>query len=425
MSLLAKKRPIIQTDKSVNESLETNDTVNENVEPEVQEQTTSETEPQQEDEDDFDIDFGDDPVDVEVADEPLDQEPVEADESLDQEPVEADEFIEDDLVLDDTLPTTTQNQTEVNVDEAFESNEVDPIELSNDLVDSDETLEESEDTYQEPIDSQDDYSEQESYNESYDEQETYDESDSSNYEEEESETVNYNNSESEQSDSGNNQGNQEISNQTSEQSNGNSIKREYVLYIVTDKQADGLLSYFRYYGLKVSKVFNNIKDASEAVVMSMTPCKVVVMETGRGKFTSVSNRKSLMEVLSLGAETSNGDDDYNNEVEIFYTDSIVKAEAKNSVEFDYRKLKWHNYSTTAVVLATLLQELKEETYVYEYEDKEEIDKSNKVLEFKGVPAKTGERMDIGLPALRLFEIIDHEGDNITDDESLPGYKIRV
>ena len=83
------------------------------------------------------------------------------------------------------------------------------------------------------------------------------------------------------------------------------------------------------------------------------------------------------------------------------TDSIVKVEAKNSVEFDYRKLKWHNYSTTAVVLATLLQELKEETYVYEYEDKEEIDKSDDLIKFKGVPAKTNERMDIGLPALRL------------------------
>lgn len=394
MSLLAKKRPVVQIDKSVDESLESTDTL-------VEETETPVNEEPQEDEDDFDIDFGDDPV-----------EEVHNTEQVVDEPLEQDEFIEDDLVIDDTLPDDDQDNTEVNVEEAFDYNEVDPMELSNDIVDSDETIEESEDDYQEQVDS-------------YDEQETYDDSDSSNYSEEESEATNYNDSESEQSDSGNNQGNQEISNSTSEQSNGNSIKREYVLYIVTDKQAEGLLSYFRYYGCKVSKVFTNIKDASEAVVMSMTPCKVVVIETGRGKFTSVSNRKNLMEVLSLGAETDTSDDDYNNEVEIFYTDSIVKAEAKNSVEFDYRKLKWHNYSTTAVVLATLLQELKEETYVYEYEDKEEIDKSNSLIEFKGVPAKVKERMDIGLPALRLFEILEHEGDNITDDESLPGYKIRV
>lgn len=405
MSLLAKKRPVIQLDKEVNESVETNNTVDKTVEASV-------AEAPQEDEDDFDIDFGDDTVETTQSN-------VQSTEQADDEVLEQDEFIEDDLVVDDTLPDDSQDNTEVNVNEAFSSNEVDPMELSNDIVDSDETFEESEDGYQEPVDSQNNYSE------SYDEQETYDDSDSSNYSEEESETTNYNNSESEQSDSGNNQGNQEISNSTSEQSDGNSIKREYVLYIVTDKQAEGLLSYFRYYGCKVSKVFTSIKDASEAVVMSMTPCKVVVIETGRGKFTSVSNRKNLMEVLSLGAEANTGDDDYNNEVEIFYTDSIVKAEAKNSVEFDYRKLKWHNYSTTAVVLATLLQELKEETYVYEYEDKEEIDRSDALIEFKGVPAKTKERMDIGLPALRLFEILEHEGDNITDDESLPGYKIRV
>lgn len=394
MSLLAKKRPVVQIDKSVDESLESTDTL-------VEETETPVNEEPQEDEDDFDIDFGDDPV-----------EEVHNTEQVVDEPLEQDEFIEDDLVIDDTLPDDDQDNTEVNVEEAFDSNEVDPMELSNDIVDSDETIEESEDDYQEQVDS-------------YDEQETYDESDSSNSSEEESETANYNESESEQSDSGNNQASQEVSNSTSEQSGGNSIKREYVLYIVTDKQADGLLSYFRYYGCKVSKVFTNIKDASEAVVMSMTPCKVVVIETGRGKFTSVSNRKNLMEVLSLGAETNTSDDDYNNEVEIFYTDSIVKAEAKNSVEFDYRKLKWHNYSTTAVVLATLLQELKEETYVYEYEDSEEIDKSDDLIKFKGIPAKTKERMDIGLPALRLFEILEHEGDNITDDESLPGYKIRV
>lgn len=401
MSLLAKKRPVVQIDKSVDESLENTDTLVEKTETPV-------TEAPQEDEDDFDIDFGDDPV-----------EEVHNTEQAVDEPLEQDEFIEDDLVIDDILPDDGQDNTEVNVEEAFDSNEVDPMELSNDIVDSDETIEESEDDYQNSTESQDNYSE------SYDEQETYDESDSSNYSEEESETANYNESESEQSDSGNNQVSQEVSNSTSEQINGNSIKREYVLYIVTDKQADGLLSYFRYYGCKVSKVFTNIKDASEAVVMSMTPCKVVVIETGRGKFTSVSNRKNLMEVLSLGAETDTSDDDYNNEVEIFYTDSIVKAEAKNSVEFDYKKLKWHKYSTTAVVLATLLQELKEETYVYEYEDSEEIDKSDDLIKFKGIPAKTKERMDIGLPALRLFEILEHEGDNITDDESLPGYKIRV
>lgn len=401
MSLLAKKRPVVQIDKSVDESLESTDTL-------VEETETPVNEAPQEDEDDFDIDFGDDPV-----------EEVHNTEQAVDEPLEQDEFIEDDLVIDDILPDDGQDNTEVNVEEAFDSNEVDPMELSNDIVDSDETIEESEDDYQNSTESQDNYSE------SYDEQETYDESDSSNYSEEESETANYNESESEQSDSGNNQVSQEVSNSTSEQINGNSIKREYVLYIVTDKQADGLLSYFRYYGCKVSKVFTNIKDASEAVVMSMTPCKVVVIETGRGKFTSVSNRKNLMEVLSLGAETNTSDEDYNNEVEIFYTDSIVKAEAKNSVEFDYRKLKWHNYSTTAVVLATLLQELKEETYIYEYEDSEEIDKSDDLIKFKGIPAKTKERMDIGLPALRLFEILEHEGDNITDDESLPGYKIRV
>lgn len=405
MSLLAKKRPVVQIDKSVDKSIESTDTL-------VEETETPVAEAQQEDEDDFDIDFGDDPVETTQSN-------VQSTEQADDEVLEQDEFIEDDLMIDDMLPDDSQDNTEVNVDKAFDSNEVDHMELSNDIIDSDETIEESEDNYQDSAESQDNYSE------SYDEQETYDESDSSNSSEEESETANYNESESEQSDSGNNQDNQEVSNSTSEQSDGNSIKREYVLYIVTDKQADGLLSYFRYYGCKVSKVFTNIKDASEAVVMSMTPCKVVVIETGRGKFTSVSNRKNLMEVLSLGAETDTSDGDYNNEVEIFYTDSIVKAEAKNSVEFDYKKLKWHKYSTTAVVLATLLQELKEEAYVYEYEDKEEIDKSDDLIKFKGVPAKTNERMDIGLPALRLFEILEHEGDNITDDESLPGYKIRV
>jgi len=195
-------------------------------------------------------------------------------------------------------------------------------------------------------------------------------------------------------------------------------KDNYILYLIADKTFPGMLSYFRYYGLKVTKIFSNIEEAKDTLLMQIEPCKIVVVDSGTGKFTSISARRSLIDLLSISDET--------NKVSVFYTDSIIRSEAKNEISIEEKDITWHKYRSTADVLANLLQNLIKEHYVYDIKDAEEVDKSEELLTFQGASFKHVEPMKIGLPSLKLFEILQHESDNAAGAEGeLPGYKIKI
>ena len=193
--------------------------------------------------------------------------------------------------------------------------------------------------------------------------------------------------------------------------------KNYILYIITDKTHHGMLSYFRYYGSKVTKIYDNLNEAKDELLMQIEPCKIVVIDSGTGKFTGMSARKSLMDLLSISDEE--------NRITIFYTDSIIKSEANNTEGVESKDITWHKYKTMSGVLALLLQNLKKENYVYELEDEEVIDKSDEILEFTGGTVRNYKEQDIGMSILSVEEIIMHEGSNISAEESIDGYKIRV
>ena len=197
-----------------------------------------------------------------------------------------------------------------------------------------------------------------------------------------------------------------------------SNKKNYILYIIADRTFNGMLSYFRYYGVKVTKIFDSIQDATNTLLMQVEPCKVVIIDSGTGKFTSVSSRQALIELLSISDES--------NRTAVFYTDSVIKAEAKQNLISESRDITWHKYKTTADVAAILLQNLKKETYVYDIKDEEKIDRSEELLDFRGAQFNHIESMDIGIQNLRLFEIIENESDNcVGKPGEIPGYKIKV
>lgn len=190
----------------------------------------------------------------------------------------------------------------------------------------------------------------------------------------------------------------------------------YILYLIADKTYPGMLSYFRHYGSKVTKIFNNIKEAKDSLIMQIEPCKIVVIDSGTGKFTSMSARKSLMELLSIS------DDD--NRIAIFYTDSVIMSEAKNTAVVEDKDITWHKYRTTADVLATLLQNLKKENYIYDIKDHEDVDKSERLLKFTGATFKHPEAMDLGLPSLDINEIKKEFGDRIDPASEIEGFKVK-
>lgn len=191
----------------------------------------------------------------------------------------------------------------------------------------------------------------------------------------------------------------------------------YILYIVADKTSVGELSYFRYYGLNVTKIFTDIREATDELLIQIEPCKIVIIDSGTGRFASTSSRKLIMELLSIS--------DISNKIEVFYTDSVLKSEANNTDGVDTKDITWVKYKNRAGVVAKLLQESKIENYVYDIKDEEEIKKSEDILKFTGAKPKGLPENDIGIASLLLYEIIQHEGDNVLEQDRLEEYTVKI
>ena len=187
------------------------------------------------------------------------------------------------------------------------------------------------------------------------------------------------------------------------------------LYIITDKDNINLINYYRGYGLNVSNIFTNLDDARNATVMSIEKIRLVIIETGTGKFTSIAARKDLLDIAGLA------NDDIN--ISIFYTDNIVKKEIEYDASVDISKVKWYKYRSTADVLANMLQYSKKykENYILDAMAQKTKDKDENILEFKGGTDKY-KSSDLGSPLLSLKDIILHH-ENEDESEEIEAYNV--
>lgn len=187
------------------------------------------------------------------------------------------------------------------------------------------------------------------------------------------------------------------------------------LYIITDKDNTNLINYYRGYGLNVSNIFTNLDDARNATVMSIEKIRLVIIETGTGKFTSIAARKDLLDIAGLA------NDDIN--ISIFYTDNIVKKEIEYDASVDISKVKWYKYRSTADVLANMLQYSKKykENYILDAMAQKTKDKDENILAFKGGTDKY-KSSDLGSPLLSLKDIILHH-ENEDESEEIEAYNV--
>lgn len=166
----------------------------------------------------------------------------------------------------------------------------------------------------------------------------------------------------------------EVISQQSEEEQVESVK-ELVLYVVTDRLMPNLQNYFRSSGVKVSKVFNDIKEAGDQLMFEMDPCRLVIIDTGLGKFTGVASRKDVIDVLSMV------DDEHY--MSVFYTDKFLKNEVKDSTEVDYKEINWYKYKSTADTVARLL--LSKEKYILGSDVDEDNETEENILDMKATP----------------------------------------
>lgn len=132
---------------------------------------------------------------------------------------------------------------------------------------------------------------------------------------------------------------------------------ENVLYIILDKPIDGVMNYFRCFGVNVSRVFNDIKSAKAQILMQVEPTEILIIDSGTGEFTSTAARKEIIDLIGLCDE--------GNIAEIFYCDDLLKSEIQYNEVLQKSKVDvtWHRFKSLAMVLVYLLERKKNVNFV--------------------------------------------------------------
>lgn len=152
-----------------------------------------------------------------------------------------------------------------------------------------------------------------------------------------------------------------------------------ILYIVTDRKTKGLVNYFRECGLNVSNIISSISQARDTLLMQYKPCRFVIIDTGTGKFTSTKVRQELIDVLGICDES--------NKVSVFYTDSIIKAEATRILGKNKLDMDWYKYQNTVTTVATLLSCNEKYELDEDSENDEELTNTKLINMIKGTDTK--------------------------------------
>lgn len=197
------------------------------------------------------------------------------------------------------------------------------------------------------------------------------------------------------------------SEESTDQSSDSNKDVDMVLYIIADKKENGLTAYFRDCNIKVSSVFDDIIEAKNAVLMQSMPTRIVIVDSGRGKFTMTKVRDEIIDMLGISDEQ--------NKTTVFYTDSALKVDTLRALGKAGKEIDWIQYKSTPIVAATILA--YKENYVYDMEDDiESKDDEKSILSMKGL-RYTGEnspRMEIsGFSKKSILEnIVNKQGNEL-------------
>lgn len=192
---------------------------------------------------------------------------------------------------------------------------------------------------------------------------------------------------------------------------------DLILYIIADKAQPGLTGYYRNYGANVTKIFTNISEARDTLLMQIEPFRVIVIDSGTGRFTNIGSRRELIDLLGIC--------DVDTRISVFYTDSAIKADVELSDEVEDKEISWYKYRSTPDVIAHILQSKDKENYIIDSDDytEEEVDES--ILNIKGAKVPIGHVTDLGMPGITPDDILFNMMENTSEEGIIPGYKIKL
>ena len=138
------------------------------------------------------------------------------------------------------------------------------------------------------------------------------------------------------------------------------------LYILMDAPKIGLVQYMRENGIEIKGIFYDIVEANYAFMQEDESARIVVIDTGTGLFSKVSNREELVSLLGMCIGNKKGI--------VFYTDTALKTTVHKAMP----KTMLLKYVSTLEIVKTL-QKFNEE-YCYGGAEDEVVEE---LLQFKG------------------------------------------
>lgn len=197
----------------------------------------------------------------------------------------------------------------------------------------------------------------------------------------------------------------------------NEIK-DLILYIITDKVNSSMLQYYRDCNVNVSRIFTNIIEAKDTLLMQVNPFKIVIIDTGTGRFSAMGSRKELVDLMGICDEDTR--------ISVYYTDTVIKSEVEYNEVIEEKSIHWHKFKSNTDVVAHLLMNKDKERYVYDADDKDKpIEISDNVLDFRGLEVMDKYETGLTEPAVTFNDILVHMLNNEDVSGELPSYVINI
>ena len=140
-------------------------------------------------------------------------------------------------------------------------------------------------------------------------------------------------------------------NQREEEMHGNldimGNDNELALYILTERHIPDLAEKAAKCGLYINGIFNNIEETKVAMLIETRPSRLVIIESGLGKFSRTTIRQDLVDLIGLC--------DVDKKVAVFYTNSLIKSEVQKVLTRRQGSISWYYYKGTMDVLEKLLE----------------------------------------------------------------------
>ena len=130
--------------------------------------------------------------------------------------------------------------------------------------------------------------------------------------------------------------------------------RNMLLYIVTDRLIPNLVQFARECGLNVTNAYDRIDDIRDIRMMQYDPARIVIIDSGTGKFVTPTIRKTLIDFIGMNDEDT--------EITVFYTDSIIKSDTEEEIGKESKHLTWIKYENTISCIANIISH-KDEKYI--------------------------------------------------------------